>query len=81
MAKTFQFPLSTDVDTVITKAKQHAKDIKANFEGGTHKGTFGGSGVKGEYVISGDNIEVTIHKKPLIAPWSMVENSLKDFFS
>ena len=81
MAKTFQFPLSTDVDTVITKAKQHAKDIKANFEGDTHKGTFSGSGVKGGYVISGDNIEVTIHKKPLIAPWSMVENSLKDFFS
>jgi len=81
MAKKFQFPLSADADTVIAKAKQHATDIKANFEGDTNKGQFGGSGVKGEYVISGDSIEVTIHKKPLIAPWSMVENSLKDFFA
>jgi hypothetical protein len=82
MAKTKTFSVNTqkDPDTLVSEAKQVAKENDATFEGdtssGTSSGTFSGKGVEGNYEIQGQTVEVTITDKPSLAPWSKVESKV-----
>jgi hypothetical protein len=76
MAKTKTFSVKTqkDPDTLVSEAKQVAKENDATFQGDTSSGSFSGKGVEGNYEIEGQTVEVTITDKPTLAPWSKVES-------
>jgi hypothetical protein len=82
MAKTKTFNVNTqkNPDTLVSEAKQVAKENDATFEGDTSSGRFSGKGVEGSYQIEGQTVEVTITDKPTLAPWSKVESKVKEFF-
>jgi hypothetical protein len=82
MAKTKTFSVNTDKDpdTLVSEAKQVAKQNDATFEGDASSGSFSGKGVEGTYEIEGQTVEVTITDKPTMAPWSKVESKIKEFF-
>jgi hypothetical protein len=69
-----------DADTLVSEARQVAKENDATFEGGSSSGSFSGKGVEGNYEIEGQTVQVTITDKPTLAPWSKVEAKVKEFF-
>lgn len=70
--------IATEVDNI--KSAIVAKGGK--FEGDISSGKFSGSGVEGYYsVLPGDQFEITITKKPFIAPMSLVESKIRSYFS
>jgi hypothetical protein len=82
MAKTKTFNVETqkDPNTLISEARQVAKENDATFKGDTSAGSFSGKGVEGNYEIEGQTVEVTITDKPTLASWSKVESRVKEFF-
>jgi hypothetical protein len=82
MAKTKTFSVNTqkDPDTLVSEAKQVAEENDATLEGDTSSGSFSGKGVEGHYEIDGQTVEITITKKPTLAPWFKVESKVKEFF-
>jgi hypothetical protein len=82
MAKTKTFSVNTqkDPDTLVSEARQVAKENDATSEGDTSSGGFSGQGVEGNYEIDGQTVEITITDKPTLAPWSKVESKIKEFF-
>ena len=81
MAKTFSIQINTEPEVLIAKAKQTASQHGAIFNGDSLFGNFRGHGVAGEYKIEGETMHITISEKPFIAPWPMVESTVKAFFS
>ena len=81
MSKSFDVPLTGDPEALVAQAEKAARKAGAEFSGDTSAGRFAGSGVEGEYTVHGDTITVTINKKPLIAPWSLVEEKVRSFFA
>jgi hypothetical protein len=80
MAKTFSVKISTSPEHLLQKASEIASRKGAKFRGDTSSGCFEGHGVAGEYQVEGNTMQVTINKKPFIAPWSVVESTVKGFF-
>lgn len=82
MAKTKTFSVNTqkDPDTLVSEAKQVAKEKDATFQGDTSSGSFSGKDVEGNE-IEGQTVEVTITDKPTLAPCSKVESKAKEFFA
>src|SRR5918992_841311 len=78
--KTFRVETQKDPDTLVSEARQVAKENDATFEGDSSSGSFSGKGVEGNYEIEGQTVEVTITDKPTLAPWSKVESKVKEFF-
>jgi hypothetical protein len=78
--KTFRVETQKDADTLVSEARQVAKENDATFEGDTSSGSFSGNGVEGNYEIEGQTVEVTITDKPTLAPWSKVEAKVREFF-
>jgi hypothetical protein len=80
MAKTFDIPFSGDAASLLQRAKDVATLAGANMTGDTSSGKFSGKGVEGHYEVLGHTVHVTIDKKPLIIPDSVVEERLRKFF-
>jgi len=80
MSKTFAVPFTGDISPLLERAQQAAVKNGVQFNGDKEKGSFAGRGVEGSYVVSGNTVSVTVDKKPMIAPWSLVETQLKQFF-
>jgi hypothetical protein len=82
MAKTKSFSVETQKDpgTLVSEARQVAKENNATFDGDTSTGSFSGKGVEGNYEIEGRTVKVTIADKPSLASWSKVESKVKEFF-
>jgi hypothetical protein len=82
MAKTKTFSVNTqkDPDTLVSEARQVAKENDATFEGDTSSGNFSGKGVEGTYEIEGQTVEIIITDKPSLASWSKVESKVREFF-
>ena len=81
MAKTFKLEIKTSAEEMLKKAKDEAGKSWASVTGETSSGKFSGSGVEGTYKIVGNSVEITIEKKPFIAPMSLVESKVRKFFS
>ena len=81
MSKSFEFKLHSDPDDVIAKARLAARDNGVNFEGDGQTGHFAGHGIEGSYLILEDTLSLKILRKPFIMPWSLIESSLRKFFT
>jgi hypothetical protein len=82
MAKTFTFPVppSKPVAALLSRAKAAGKSVGVDFDGDGDEGTFKGV-AEGSYRVAGGTVEITVDKKPMIAPWSMIERKLRELFS
>jgi len=80
MGRSFQVPLKGDADALASRAEELARQAGAEFTGDGKAGRFAGGGVEGQYEVEGESITVTISKKPLVAPWSLVEEKVRSFF-
>ena len=80
MSKTFTIEAKEPIETLLERAKATAARHSATLSGDTKKGTFAGSGVKGTYETEGSTIHITITDKPFVAPMSMVESKIREFF-
>jgi len=81
MAKSFEIPISSEPEELLAKVKKAAAEHGAKFTGDTRSGRFSGSGVEGEYRIEEGKAIVTVTSKPSIAPWAMVESTIRQFFA
>lgn len=79
--KTYAFPLSGDPLSVVEKARDAAAGNGVKFEGDEQQGRFAGHGIEGLYTIQEAQVMIQISRKPIIMPWSMIESSLRKFFS
>lgn len=79
--KTITAPLNKDPEEMVARARQKAEGKDATFEGDAAQGRFNALGVVGSYTIEQGKVNIEIIKKPLLVPWSLVEKTVRDFFS
>lgn len=77
----FTINTSKDPQTLVEEARRAAEENNATFQGDTSSGSFSGKGVEGSYEVQGSKVHITVNHKPRLAPWSMVESKLKEFFN
>lgn len=81
MTKTFSAPLRRAPEELVASAREHARAAGAVFEGDAASGRFAARGVEGTYAVAEGQVQVTVTRMPLMAPWGLVENELRKFFS
>lgn len=79
MAKFFEVELKENLEELIARTKNTAKEEGLTFDGDTNGGTIKGRGFEGVYKITDGKVAVTINKKPMLVPWLVVESKLKSF--
>jgi hypothetical protein len=80
MAKTFDVSFSGDATSLLQHAKKAANEAGAKLTGDTNSGNFSGKGIEGRYEVNGNTVHVTINKKPIVVPDSVIESRLREFF-
>lgn len=80
MSHKFSFQVA-NVEQSLTKVKSQMTNAGHKFNGDSVKGAFAGGGVEGEYSIEGNTVTVNITKKPFVAPKSLVEKKIKEYFA
>jgi hypothetical protein len=82
MAHTFTIPLNgRSPSELIAKAKNAAAQSGSDFTDDERNGSFNTNEVAGSYEITGGYALITMTKKPLIAPWNLVEARVREFFA
>ena len=72
--------LPESADVIIQKLAQAAVRYDVEFRGDIVSGYARGKGFHVDYVIQGEHCTLTVTKKPLLVPWSMVEKALGKIF-
>ena len=81
MGKSFTISPSENIDSLLKRVKEDTSKGNVKFEGDANQGSFSGSGVEGRYDVKDNKITIYIDKKPFIAPWGMVEDKIREYFS
>lgn len=80
MACKFNLNFNEPAESAVTKAKDAVESQNGTFNGDTNSGDFEvnvfGNNIKGNYVVSGQSLEVEITDKPFFVPCSMIESYL-----
>jgi len=81
----FSIPFSGEAGVILEKAKAAVESQQGTFTGDTNSGNFEvtvfANTIKGLYVISGQNLNLTITHKPFLVPCSTIESFLKSKIS
>ena len=81
MAKTIIVKLANrDPEQLVTRARSLAGENGLHFAGDSSAGHFHGRGLEGRYHFSAQALQITILRKPLILPWSLVEMTVSQYF-
>lgn len=86
MAHTFKISIEKDLSSMLKEVENAIIESGGEFEGDTSKGVFSGKSIlgkiKGEYAsLSEEEIEITITKKPFIAPTKKIESAIREYFT
>lgn len=81
MSKQFAITLTSDAHEVVDRFKATAQKNNFQFSGNERLGQFSGKGIEGQYAIKGNLLTITIGKKPMLIPWSLIESTVRDFFA
>ncbi len=75
----FTIPFSMTPAELVEKARQQIGS-NGTFDGDTSGGTFriNNPDIRGNYTITGQNLNVTITKKPMLAPCNTIKNKLAE---
>ena len=80
MACKFNLTFNEAAESAVTKAKAAVESQSGTFNGDTNSGDFEvnvfGNNIKGNYLVSGQSLEVEITDKPFFVPCSMIESYL-----
>ncbi len=79
MAKTFTYTITEDPQQIINKVKDIALEKGITVTGDQQQGNLSGQGVKADYFLENSTLTITVQKKPLIVPWTMVEKMVSKF--
>ncbi len=66
-------------DQLITKAKKEAEKNGLQFLGDTDRGIIKGFGIEADYIFQEDILTVTVFRKPILLPWTKVEQKVRAF--
>ena len=80
MTKTIQINLMREASHVISEAKAVASKNGVKLIGDDSNGRFSGAGIEGQYLIEEGTMAIVIHRKPMLLPWTILEDRLLDFF-
>jgi hypothetical protein len=81
MSKTITVRLTDQTpESLVSKAKALAGQNGIKLTGDAQTGHFHGHGVEGRYHFIADSLKITILRKPIILPWSLVETTVARFF-
>ena len=83
MAHTITVSISNgSVFEILERAQTEAQKFGVIFAGNEYYGRFTNNrNVDGNYQVSGNRVVVTVVRKPMLAPWSVVEQQIREFFS
>lgn len=86
MAQKFTVITKDELAATLKRVETTITSKGGQFSGDTRSGTFAGNTpigvVKGRYtVLSDTDIEITITDKPFLAPQSIIENKIRDYFA
>ncbi|MEP6952335.1 MAG: hypothetical protein ABI863_23790 [Ginsengibacter sp.] len=81
----FTIPFSGEAEVVVRKAKAAIESQQGIFKGDTNSGNFEvtvfANTIRGQYVIAGQDLNLTITDKPFLIPCSTIESFLKSKIS
>ena len=81
----FLFPFSGEAEIILGKAKAAVESQQGIFTGDTNSGNFEvtvfANTIRGIYVVTGQNLNLTITHKPFLIPCSTIESFLKSKIS
>ena len=80
MSRSVTGPLPESAESVIQKLEKLAVRHDVEFKGDIRAGYARGKGFHVDYVIFGESCTLTVTKKPLLVPWSVVEKALARLF-
>jgi hypothetical protein len=82
MACNFSIPFSGSPIDVLGKAKSAVQNQGGAFKGDETSGIFQisimGSAIKGSYIVSGSDLNITIDSKPFLIPCNTIEGFLRN---
>ncbi len=81
MSRSVTGELKEDPKLIIEKLYHLAGKHDVEFEGDDEKGYAKGKGFHVNYVIVGTSCTLTVTKKPLLIPWTLVEHQLEKLFN
>ena len=73
--------LTEDPQVIVEKLYKLANKHDIEFQGDHEKGFAKGKGFNVEYVVEGTMCTLTVTKKPMLIPWSLVERQLEKLFN
>lgn len=80
MTRSVTGPLPESAEIIVFKLEKLAIRYDVEFRGDIQRGYARGKGFHVDYVIIGELCTLTVTKKPLLVPWSMVEKALSRVF-
>ncbi len=86
MAQKFTVTTKDELAATLKRVETTITNKGGRFSGDTRSGEFAGNTpigmVKGRYTVLSDaDIEITITDKPFLAPQSIIENKIRDYFA
>jgi hypothetical protein len=81
MNKVLEVKIDSAPKEILEKVKVEAGRNGLFFDGDETKGGFSGHGIEGNYEICDGILKLTVSKKPLIAPWSLIESKVRSYLS
>ena len=76
VARRFETKISGDKKAIFNRILQMAEANNITVNGDENSGTFSGL-VTGSYFVTGDNVSITIIRKPLFVSWDYVEGLIQ----
>ncbi|MEO6949203.1 MAG: hypothetical protein ABI123_06215 [Ginsengibacter sp.] len=80
MACKFNLSFNETPENAVAKAKAAVESQNGTLNGDTNSGDFDvnvfGNNIKGNYIVSGQNLQIEITDKPFFVPCSMIESYL-----
>lgn len=81
MSRSVTGELPVAPELLLEKLEQLAVKHNIEFSGTVKTGYAKGKGFHVEYAVTGASCTLTVTKKPLLVPWSLVESQLHKLFS
>jgi len=73
------------LEATLDRVRTTISNKGGQFSGDTNNGQFSGNtpvgAVKGKYVVKNGNLEITITDKPFLAPMSIIEDKIRNYFA
>lgn len=81
MSRSVTGELPIEAEVIVEKLRELAVKHDIEFSGDVETGYARGKGFHVEYVVVGMRCTLTVTKKPLLIPWSLVESQLHKLFN